>query len=92
MVSDDQWFGLNERGLDKVSDAIGSFEYEPIRGVFRPVVEWLHIFRFSDGTVLLEHIQDVLWKDGPYYFTALKTFKGNWIKGTLWDEEEMNDA
>lgn len=87
----DWWIGLSRGGQDAVADAVAVTPYEPVRGAFVEVVEWLHLYHFEDGKVLKEVVHEVYWQTnaGPLYFTVLQTQKGHIIKGSTWAEEEL---
>jgi hypothetical protein len=60
-------------------------------GMFDNEYEFLrHTFR--DGRMLEEHVQASPWSSGPVFFLALKDEKGEWIKESLWSEEEIEAA
>ena len=47
---------------------------------------------FPDGRIYYEEVQESPWSSGPVFFLALKDEKGEWVKESLWSEEEINDA
>jgi len=44
---------------------------------------------FPDGHVLFEKVQADPWSSGPCVFTALQDEKGEWVKESLWTDEEI---
>lgn len=86
----DFWVGLNPRARGIIETSTGSIPYEDVKGLWTPVVESLHVFHFEDGSSLKEIIQHTDVGRGPLYFTALMTPKGNIIKKSLWQKEEID--
>jgi len=52
----------------------------------------LHKHTFPDGRVYFEKVQAEPWSSGPVFFLALQDEKGNWVKKSLWSQEEINNA
>ena len=44
------------------------------------------------GKVFYERVQADPWSSGPVVFLALQDENGNWIKESLWDEEDIANA
>jgi len=51
----------------------------------------LNRYIFPDGRVLEEAIQAEPWSSGPCIFLALKE-QGEWVKASLWSDEEIDNA
>lgn len=49
----------------------------------------LHQYRFPDGRVLTEAVQDEPWSSGPVVFLAFKDASGTWVPESLWTEAEI---
>lgn len=60
-------------------------------GMFEQKYE-LSRYIFPDGRVLTEAVQANPWSSGPVFFLALKDEKGEWVKESLWSEEDINNA
>lgn len=63
-------------------------EYSSYHGMFDteyPLFKYI----FSDGTVLFEAVQEEAWSSGACFFLALKNEKGEWVKESLWLEDDI---
>ena len=48
-------------------------------------------YQMPDGRVFEEHVQADPWSSGPVVFTALKC-NNEWLKDSLWSDEEIENA
>lgn len=51
-----------------------------------------HKYTFPDGRVYHENVQAAPRSSGPVFFLALKDENGNWVRESLWTQEEINNA
>jgi len=49
----------------------------------------LNVYFLKDGSKVYEKVQLDPWSSGPNIFTALVDENDNWIKETMWDEDEV---
>lgn len=49
----------------------------------------LYEYHFPDGRRFIEAVQDERFLMEPILFRAIKDERGNWVKGSLWSEEEI---
>lgn len=49
-------------------------------------------YALPNGTVLVEDVQASPWSSGPMFFLALKDVDGNWVKESLWPEDEIEGS
>jgi len=52
----------------------------------------LYKYTFPDGRVFFERVQAETWSSGPVFFLALQDEEGEWVKVSLWPEEEIATA
>ena len=99
----DQFIGLNERAevliktKDTRCDKCGRGGPEKIRlkgrfrcfGMYDSEGSQLPGYFLKNGTTVYEDVQVSQWSSGPVIFTALRGLLGDWIKETLWTDEEI---
>lgn len=49
-------------------------------------------YTLPDGRVLTEDVQAEPWSSGPCFFLALRDEKGEWVKESLWADNEIEAA
>jgi len=64
--------------------------YGGFTGMFDDIYQ-LHRYTLSSGYVYYEEVQTSPWSSGPVFFLALQDEKGEWVKESLWTDEEIND-
>lgn len=72
-----------------------SVEMEPSGGHYfgmYGVEHPLSKYTFPDGRVFYEAMQADPWSSGPVFFLALKDENGEWVKESLWSDEEIENA
>lgn len=52
----------------------------------------LHKYTFQDGKVFYERVQDCPWSSGPVFFLALQDESGQWVRESLWPDEDIGNA
>lgn len=60
-------------------------------GMFEDIYR-LSKYTFPDGRVFYDAVQSDEWSSGPCFFLALKDNNGEWVKESLWSDEEIADA
>lgn len=86
----DRWFGLNDGGHKAVTKAIVAVPYQSVYGSQSQHLAQLHMFVLPNGKRLMEEVQANPWSpEGPCWFTALRNQIGNWVRPSLWDEDEI---
>lgn len=63
-------------------------QYKMVEGAFGEQHVLLK-YTFPSGMVYFEKIQSEPWSSGPCTFVALTDEKGNWVKESLWMDEEI---
>jgi hypothetical protein len=53
---------------------------------------WLSRYTLPTGEVYEEFVQASPWSSGPVFFLALKDADGNEVEGSLWSDEDIDNA
>lgn len=84
----DQHMGLTAAAKSVVESASCEPSMNFYQGMFDDEYP-LHRYVFSDGRVLVEAVQAEPWSSGPCFFLALKDKNDEWVKESLWRNEEI---
>jgi hypothetical protein len=85
--------GTKEEFVKEVD--ISKVKKEPSGGLYVGMFEDefpLYRYTFPDERTFFEAVQSDQWSSGPCFFLALKDENGEWVKESLWDEEEIENA
>lgn len=77
---------LEVRGSNVIREVIGT-----IAGAYDDVAGELFRYRFADGRVYDEFVQETIWSSGPMYYVALLDVDaGAAVAESLWTHEELH--